>query len=66
MVHDLKKKAALFKIIDFVAKTIILVAGCYSLFSICILRKHDVMYVWGIFLTIAAAFIYDQVTLKVD
>ncbi|MFZ4855756.1 MAG: hypothetical protein ACOYL3_05105 [Desulfuromonadaceae bacterium] len=50
----------------FVIETIILLAGCYSIFSICILRKHDVMYIWGIFVTIVAAFIYDQVTLKVD
>ena len=47
-------------------KTIILLAGCYSIFSICILRKNDGIYVWGIFLTILIAFIYDQITLKVD
>jgi hypothetical protein len=47
-------------------ETIILLAGCYSIFSICILRKHDGIYVWGIFLTILAAFVYDQLTLKVD
>lgn len=54
------------KITSLVIKTMILLAGCYSLFSICILGKQDVIYIWGIFLTILVAFIYDQITLKVD
>jgi len=65
--YSLKNKTEIMnKIMGLAIKTIILLVGCYSIFSICILRKHDVMYIWGIFLTIVAAFIYDQVTLKVD
>ncbi len=54
------------KITGLAIKIIIMLAGCYTIFSICILGKQDGIYIWGIFLTILVAFIYDQITLKVD
>ena len=52
------------RILRSVFKTVILAAGCYSIFAMYILKKHNDIYLWGAILAIIGAFIFDRVTFK--
>lgn len=52
------------RILRNVFKTIILAAGCYSIFAMYILKRHNDIYLWGAIVAIIGAFIFDQVTFK--
>ena len=52
------------RILRSVFKTVILAAGCYSIFAMYILKKHNDIYLWVAILSLTGAFIFDRVTFK--